>query len=65
MATSNKRESAKIIPFPVRRRSEPAGQPERASGVQRAPADRIVNSAGDGAWYHDAAIDNANPYRGK
>ena len=58
MTTSVPQESAKIIPFPTGGRKASAARRETAN-VADVGSPRLSGAAIGGAWYHDAAIQEA------
>ena len=60
MSTNSYRGSAEIIPFPVRARSNSVEAREAATPVAKFPSPRAVKVASGSAWYHEAAIQDAD-----
>ncbi|MDR7036815.1 MULTISPECIES: DUF2735 domain-containing protein [Methylobacterium] len=60
MTASPRRETAKIYPFPVRPRVAAGWQPGSPKG---GAASYPVVETGAGAWYHEAAIQEAERSR--
>jgi hypothetical protein len=64
MNTSLNQGSAKIYQFPVGGRSALAARrPEETKAVTDLASSRVTEVAVGGAWYHDAAIQDAKPVR--
>ena len=59
MTTNNFQQSAKIYQFPVRTCPTAAGSREQATPVVNVTSPRVAKAAPSGAWYHDAAIQEA------
>jgi len=63
MSTNTFRGSAKIIPFPSRARPPSAVPHEAETAVTKFPLPRAAKVACGGAWYHQAAIEDAEQAR--
>jgi hypothetical protein len=63
MSTNHNRESAEIIPFPVRARASSGEYREAAMPVTMFPIPRAVKVASGSGWYHEAAIQEADQTR--
>jgi hypothetical protein len=63
MSTSDNRGSAEIIPFPVRTRTTSNECSAAVKLVTTFPVSRAAKVAFGGAWYHEAAIQDADPTR--
>ena len=59
MSTNINRGSAEIIPFPLRVRTTSNEYREAAKPVTKFPVSRAVKVAFGSAWYHEAAIQDA------
>ena len=63
MTKNNDRQTATIIPFPVRGAN---GLAKPAATAKPAPVHAggaVCSVAGDSAWYHDAATHDGDPHR--
>ncbi len=60
MSTNSYRGSAAIIPFHVRARSNAVEPREAATPVAKFPPLSAVKVASGSAWYHEAAIQDAD-----
>ena len=61
MSENIQRTSAKIIPFPVQRRSAAASEQASIRRIEERPAAVYVECSG--AWYHDEAIKDGSTVR--
>jgi hypothetical protein len=60
MRTNSYRGSAEIIPFPVPTRPNSVEPRDAVTPVAKFPSPRAVKVASGSAWYHEAAIQDAD-----
>jgi len=63
MTKTQPRTSAQIIPFPIRDRSSAARSNSAALPEQIRKSPMIADIAGGSGWYHEAAVQDADPAR--
>jgi hypothetical protein len=63
MTTSSSRESAQIYQFPARGRFASAAVQDDSKSVVSVMSGRVAQTTVAGAWYHDAAIQDAERAR--
>jgi len=63
MTTSLNQESAKIYQFPAGGRAALGGRRYSETKTNDTASARAGDSACSGSWYHEAAIQDANPLR--
>ena len=61
MTMNSQRKSATIYQFPARGRFASAAQRDEWHSHSDATAQRVPQTVGGGAWYHDAAIRDSEP----
>jgi hypothetical protein len=61
MTANSSQGSAKIYQFPVGGRAAPASRRDLTNTAETLPASRFVKVASGSAWYHEEAVQMAEP----